>query len=197
MKDDIVFEAMGTVDELCSVVGVAHAELLATGQDKYGDLSEYLLSIMSRLFDIGSHVAKPRKVDDHDEEDNEDSVFSADGVGGGFDVAHIQDLEEWIDTFTEELPELFSFILPTGGKLAAQLHVARTVCRRAERRCVGLVDAKVCDPNAVKYLNRLSDFFFSAARYTNHKEGKSDLLYCLPHRGATQRNRVELKKASK
>lgn len=189
MKDDDAFEAMGTVDELCSVVGVAHAELLALGPDKYGVLSDYLLDIMSRLFDIGSHVAKPRKVYDDDSDDDE-TEFSPDGVGGGFDASHIDDLEEWVDTFTEELPELFSFILPTGSKLAAQLHVARTVCRRAERRCIVLVDQKVCDPNALKYLNRLSDFFFSAARYANFKEGKPDLLYRLPHRGAKQRNRV-------
>jgi ATP:cob(I)alamin adenosyltransferase len=60
-------------------------------------------------------------------------VFQADGVGGGFDGAHIDELEEWIDVMTEQFPELSSFILPTGSKAAAQFHVARTVCRRAER----------------------------------------------------------------
>ena len=187
-KDDDAFEAMGTVDELCTVVGVAHAELLTLqDENKYGDLPDYLVDIMSRLFDIGSHVAKPKKVYDDEDEDEAAERFSADGLGGGFDVSHIEDLEEWIDVYTEELPELFSFILPTGSKLGAQLHVARTVCRRAERRCITLVEAKVCDPNALKYLNRLSDFFFSAARYANFKEGKTDYLYCLPHKGSKQR----------
>lgn len=188
-KDDAAFEAMGTVDELCSVIGVAHAELVASGAERYGNLEQYLLDIMSRLFDIGSHIAKPRKVTD-DDSDNEEESFQADGVGGGFHMCHIEDLEEWIDLYTEELPELLSFILPTGSKLAAQLHVARTVCRRAERRCVGLVEQKVCDPQALKYLNRLSDFFFSAARYANFREDTPDLLYRLPHRGAKQRNVV-------
>jgi cob(I)alamin adenosyltransferase len=193
-KDDEAFEVMGTVDELCSVVGVAHAEMMEKGQELYGVLPDYLMDVMSRLFDIGSHVAKPRRIyeDDSDDDDEEEKKFSADGVGGGFHVEHIEDLEVWIDLFTEELPELSSFILPSGTKVSAQLHVARTVCRRAERRCVKLVEAKVCDPNALKYLNRLSDFFFAAARYANFKEGKSDTLYCLPHRGAKQRGFVQV-----
>jgi cob(I)alamin adenosyltransferase len=190
-KDDNAFEAMGAVDELCSVVGVAHAELIASGVDKHANLEQYLLDIMSRLFDIGSHLAKPKKVHDDDDSDEDGEHFHPDGVGGGFHESHIQDLEEWIDLYTDELPELLSFILPTGSKLAAQLHVARTVCRRAERRCVILVEQKVCDPHALKYLNRLSDFFFSAARYANYVEGKPDLLYRLPHAGAKQRHRVQ------
>jgi cob(I)alamin adenosyltransferase len=197
-KDDLAFEAMGTVDELCSVVGLAYAELTsATMRNSneinkinnrridYGKLESQLVEIMSRLFDIGSHVAKPKKVINDDSDSDED--FQSDGIGGGFDQSHIEDLEHWIDLYTEELPELLSFILPTGSKVAAQLHVARTVCRRAERRCVKLVEDKVCDPQALKYLNRLSDFFFLAARYVNHKDGKPDLLYQLPYSGATQR----------
>jgi ATP:cob(I)alamin adenosyltransferase len=184
-KADDAFEAMGTVDELCSVVGVAHAELTERGRD-YGELTLYLLEIMSRLFDIGSHVAKPKKTYDSD---SDDEGFSADGVGGGFDYHHIEDMEDWIDSYTEALPELTSFILPTGSKSAAQLHVARTVCRRAERRVVPLVQAGVCDPNALKYLNRLSDFFFTAARYINFVEDQAEVLYCLPQKDATQRNR--------
>lgn len=192
-KGDEAFEVMGTVDELCSIVGVAHAEMVEKGEETFAELPDYLLDIMSRLFDIGSHVAKPKRVYDSDSEDDEEEErFAADGVGGGFHPDHVEDLEEWIDVFTEDLPELSSFILPTGTKVSAQLHVARTVCRRAERRCVNLVEAKVCDPNALRYLNRLSDFFFAAARYANFKEGKSDMKYCLPHRGAKQRGRVQV-----
>lgn len=190
-KDDAAFEAMGTVDELCTVVGVAHAEILADGEEKYGELSEYLLDIMSRLFDLGSHVAKPRKTTNYEEDDDEDDEidFAADGVGGGFDADHVEDLEDWIDILTDRLPELTSFILPTGAKASAQLHVARTVCRRAERRVVGLVDAGVCDPNAMRYLNRLSDFFFTAARYVNYKNGNEEIQYRRAFRGAKQRHR--------
>ena len=183
--------AIDKIDELCTVVGVAHAEILADGEEKYGELSEYLLDIMSRLFDLGSHVAKPRKTTNYEEDDDEDDEidFAADGVGGGFDADHVEDLEDWIDILTDRLPELTSFILPTGAKASAQLHVARTVCRRAERRVVGLVDAGVCDPNAMRYLNRLSDFFFTAARYVNYKNGNEEIQYRRAFRGAKQRHR--------
>jgi len=157
-KDDVVFEAMGTVDELCSVVGTVHAELttvINTQVVNYGDLEEWLIDVMSCLFDIGSHVAKPSKANNIDE-----NSFVADGIGGGFDSEHIEILEEWIDKMTEILPELVSFILPTGGRVSAQLHVARCVCRRAERRVLPLVKDGFCDPNSMGYLNRLSDFFF-------------------------------------
>ena len=180
-KDDCNFEALGTVDELCSVVGVCHAHLLDNCE--YGSLHDWLLDIMSRLFDAGSHVAKPRKrVADED--------FVRDGVGGGLDAIHIDHLEQWINEMTEELPELRSFILPTGAKAAAHLHVARTVCRRAERRLVPLVAEGTCDPNVMKYVNRLSDFFFTAARWVNFCEGRDEIQYQLEQRKDTQRQRV-------
>ncbi len=210
-KDDLAFEAMGTVDELCTVVGVAHAELVAnteTNNVNYGDLEEWLVETMSRLFDVGSHIAKPRRkttngssTDDDSDEDSDDdddddgeggiSKFTADGIGGGFSEDHVLIIEEWIDVMTEQLPELFSFILPTGGKLSAQLHVARTVCRRAERRVLPLVKEGVCDPNAMRYLNRLSDFFFTAARMANSCEGKDEVQYRRYFKGAKQRGIVK------
>lgn len=226
-KADVAFEAMGTVDELCTVVGVAHAALLSIQQEppppnvvdltnkKDGNeidflvLQEWLLEIMSRLFDVGSHVAKPPRLrsktnraernndngcdessDDQDSADDEEPRFQADGVGGGFAAAHIDELEYWIDKLTDELPELTVFILPTGAVAAAQLHVARTVCRRAERRLVPLIEQGVCDPNAFKYLNRLSDFFFTAARWVNYKLEQDEIQYRRPSRGAKQRDRV-------
>lgn len=192
-KDDVAFEAMGTVDELCSVVGLAHAELNAAldadEADDYGILIESLLDIMSRLFDIGSHIAKPPKKRKNSTGE-EEIIFKADGVGGGFSIDHVDSLEDWIDTMTEELPELTSFILPTGGKVSAQFHVARTVCRRAERRILPLVDEGVCDPNAMRYLNRLSDFLFTAARWSNFCEGRDEVQYSRPKRSSKQRGRV-------
>lgn len=183
-KADDAFEAMGTVDELCTVVGVVHAELTSVenAQELYGDLPEWLLDVMSRLFDLGSHVAKPKKQGD-------DPEFDPDGVGGGFAEEHTQQMEDWIDIMTEELPELVSFILPTGAKGAAQLQVARTVCRRAERRVVELVNDGVSDPNGLRYLNRLSDFFFTAARWVNFREGREEIQYRKEYRGAKQRIR--------
>lgn len=177
-KDDCNFEALGTVDELCSIVGVVHAHL--EDNVDYGTMSELLLDVMSRLFDIGSHVAKPTK-----------TAFSPNGVGDGFDAQHVNDLEEWINTMTDDLPELTSFILPTGAKAAAHLHVARTVCRRAERRMIPLVrDDKTCDPNALRYLNRLSDFFFVAARWVNFCHDQDEIQYQLDSATMTQRQRV-------
>ena len=196
-KDDDAFEAMGTVDELCSIVGVVHAEIMnvVDAPEEYAELENWLLDVMSRLFDIGSHVAKPRQVIENGEGDgdcDEAPVFRADGVGNGFDIDHVYLLEEWIDHMTEDLPELTSFILPTGSKVAAQLHVARCVCRRAERVVLPLVRKGVCDPNAAKYLNRLSDFLFSAARWSNFCDGLDEVQYRRPIRGAKQRNRVNI-----
>jgi len=199
-KADAAFEAMGTVDELCSTVGVCHAQLMVEIEQEQQDaldnddndnninlhqLNEWLLDVMSRLFDIGSHVAKPP---------NETGKFRSDGVGGGLDAQHVTELEEWIDLLTEALPELSSFILPTGTVTAAQLHVARTVCRRAERTLVPLVQDGLCDPNAMAYVNRLSDFLFTAARFVNYNSnggaGANEILYRRPHRAAKQRSRV-------
>lgn len=205
-KDDAIFEAMGTIDELCSIVGTVHAELMVVSQhssapgvagggdiELYGELPEWLLDVMSRLFDVGSLVAKPaRWPKSEKDEENGRRKYTADGVSGGFDHSHIETLEDCIDLLTDKLPELDSFILPTGGKASAQLHVARCVCRRAERRVIGLVDDDACDPNVLKYLNRLSDFFFTAARWTNYCEGRDEIQYRTHTRGAKQRNRVSI-----
>jgi cob(I)alamin adenosyltransferase len=193
-KCDCNFEALGTVDELCSFVGVAHSHLLLPSEHDYGLLPERLLDVMSRLFDLGSHVAKPRMQQASSETKKDDGsppTFQPNGIGDGFDADHIDALEEWINEMTEELPELTSFILPTGAKGAAQLHVARTVCRRAERRLVPLVvEEATCDPNALRYLNRLSDFFFVAARWVNYCEGQEEIVYRRESTETKQRERV-------
>ena len=117
--------------------------------------------------------------------------FVPNGIGDGVDSRHIDELEEWINEMTEILPELMSFVLPTGAPAAAQLHVARTVCRRAERRLVPLVvEEETCDPNALRYLNRLSDFFFVAARYVNYCEGQEEIQYRREANNTNQRERV-------
>ena len=197
-KDDILFEALGTVDELCSVVGVVYAELKAaekraaaenantsTTRSIYGDLPEQLLDVMSRLFDVGSHVAKP--VPNIKEMDK-----SQKGIKG-FSSDHTAVLEEWIDAMTEELPELLSFILPTGSLASSNLHVARTVCRRAERRMVPLVqEEETCDPDALTYVNRLSDYLFTAARYVNFCDGSDETQY-RKARSTIQRERIIVK----
>lgn len=200
-KDDILFEALGTVDELCSVVGVVYAELKAaekrastengsaSTKSIYGELPEQLLEVMSRLFDVGSHVAKPvPNIKDMDKSQKGNKGFSSD---------HTAMLEEWIDAMTEELPELTSFILPTGSIASSNLHVARTVCRRAERRMVPLVqEEETCDPDALSYVNRLSDYLFTAARYVNFCDGSDETQY-RKARSIIQRERITVKLSDK
>jgi cob(I)alamin adenosyltransferase len=182
-KDDVIFEAMGTVDELCCIIGTVYADLVkndtttksdadATCTDKeakpsshklYGELPDQLLDVMSRLFDVGSHIARPSASKEKQSR---------------FPSHHTNILEEWIDTMTEQLPELTSFILPTGSSASASLHVARTVCRRAERRMVPLIrDHECCDPNSLSYVNRLSDYLFTAARFVNYCDGMDEVQY--------------------
>ncbi|KAL9184268.1 hypothetical protein ACHAXT_002354 [Thalassiosira profunda] len=201
-KDDVLFEALGTVDELCSIAGVVYAELNAATEKAqigapsegtsgvYGDLPGQLLDVMSRLFDVGSHIAKPVPQSQRDDASN--------GGKHGFNSQHTELLEEWIDLMTEQLPELTSFILPTGSPASAQLHVARTVCRRAERRMVPLVQGEgTVDPAALAYVNRLSDYFFTAARYVNFCEDRDEVQYRTEAKGSrrkdSQRERVVVK----
>ena len=191
-KDDVLFEALGTVDELCSIAGVVYAQLndslgkrqsiaptedatkssFKTNDTTYGDLPEQLLDIMSRLFDVGSHIAKPVPQNQKRKESTDTNQKRE------FHPHHAALLEEWIDTMTDQLPELTSFILPTGSPASAQLHVARTVCRRAERRMVPLVrDDGTVDPAALAYVNRLSDYFFTAARFVNYCDDIDEVQY--------------------
>jgi len=191
-KDDVLFEALGTVDELCSVVGVVYAELNSSIEKKqkasnnkseddrsYGDLPDQLLDVMSRLFDVGSHIATPQKTtNNQQQEQTTNKNTNVKSRNNSFHNHHAAVLEEWIDTMTDELPELTSFILPTGSIASAQLHVARTVCRRAERRMVPMVqDEQTVDPAALSYVNRLSDYFFTAARFVNYCEDRDEVQY--------------------
>ena len=171
-KDDAVFEALGTIDELNSFVGLAHsslnAEVLRTAEGQA--LAEQLEEVMSRLLDVGSHVATPRT----------SSTNEAQLQLTQFDPRHIQLLEGWIDQMTDKTPTLSSFVLPSGDDSSARLHVARTVCRRAERRVVALVslnDEWQWDGTVVRYLNRLSDYLFSGARLVLFLQGKTELGY--------------------
>ena len=194
-KSDPIFEALGTVDELCTFVGVVHAEL--TTQENLGhhyrSLNDQLVDVMSRLFDLGSCIASPQ-YGDQSKETIKSRVIS-------FDAKHVRDIEIWIDEMTEVMPELSSFILPTGGKVSAHLHVCRTVCRRAERLTTELVNTGEDSESSmrygtadsgviVQYLNRLSDFFFTAARYANYCENQDEVEYKRPNFNAKQRGVV-------
>lgn len=121
------------------------------------------------LQDIGSNIATPRS-----------SARESHIKRTKFTAQPIADLETWIDTFTEELPPLTNFILPSGGKGSAALHLARTVCRRAERSVAPIVRSGEADPDVAKFLNRLSDYLFTVARYAAMKEGNEEKIYKRP-----------------
>jgi cob(I)alamin adenosyltransferase len=155
-KADLRVDAYGEVDELNAAVGV----VLAQGVP--ADVAEMLTSVQRSLFAVGGRLADPAsriagrvtKV-----------VVSAE------DVAR---MEEWIDRLDAGLPPLRRFILPGGSPQGAQLHVARTICRRAERRIVQL-GPDACEPGLLAYMNRLSDFLFVAARAVNHRAGVPEI----------------------
>ncbi|HEY3203741.1 MAG TPA: cob(I)yrinic acid a,c-diamide adenosyltransferase [Thermoanaerobaculia bacterium] len=157
-KDSLRIEAYGTVDELNSQIGVA----VATGVT--GMLREALSSIQNELFHLGSDLCVL-------EEDK--AVMPVPRI----EERHVVALEKLMDRLSEELAPLENFILPGGSPGAAQLHVARTVCRRAERLVVTLAREERVGAYTVTYLNRLSDALFVMARYENKARGVPDVLW--------------------
>ncbi|MEO0379876.1 MAG: cob(I)yrinic acid a,c-diamide adenosyltransferase [Pseudomonadota bacterium] len=151
--------AYGTSDELNCFVGVARLE--ATG-----DVDAALSRIQNDLFDLGADLCRPDM--EKDAEAEYPPLRMAD--------AQVARLESEIDAMNDALEPLRSFILPGGSALSAHLHVCRTVARRAERLSVELATMEAVNPAAVKYLNRLSDWFFVAARIANNG-GKDDVLW--------------------
>lgn len=148
-KDDIRVEAYGTVDELVSHIGLLRSEALPV------EVFDALGDIQASLFVVGSVLADPNGRVSHDPRS-----WSTDG------------LESWIDSMEEELRPLTAFILPGGSRPASLAHVARTVCRRAERRVQVLRDDRGGVPEGLfAYLNRLSDTLFVLARFLNAREG--------------------------
>ncbi|MFZ5947051.1 MAG: cob(I)yrinic acid a,c-diamide adenosyltransferase [Stygiobacter sp.] len=158
-KDDLRISAYGTIDELNAQLGVAITEI------KNKELIEILKSIQSELFSVCSDLATPFE--------NEPKNF----VIPRIDEKYINKIEKLIDEIEFKLPELKNFILPGGTKGAANLHLARTICRRAEREIVSLKKVEKINPLIEVYINRLSDFLFVLARYENHIENVSDIVW--------------------
>ncbi len=155
-KDHLRIETYGTVDELNSIIGVA----LTTNVPE--DLAAQLRSISSVLFTLGADLATPL---------DPPPAYSVPRIGD----EHITELERWIDAHDDALAPLKTFILPGGSAPAAHLHVARTVCRRAERYAVALAAYEDVGAHVVRYLNRLSDYLFTAARAANAALGVADV----------------------
>lgn len=156
-KNNIRINAYGTIDELNSVIGIA------VSGDINDEIKFELENIQNVLFQIGSELASPENVKSNiikrtSEED-------------------VKNLETLIDKFDEKLPPLKNFILPGGNNSAAQLHYARTVCRRAERIIVELKEFELVSKNVLIYVNRLSDLFFVLARYQNLSRSTAEIIW--------------------
>lgn len=162
LKFDCRVAAYGTIDETNSHLGVVRLE---TGKS-YPDLDQMLGRIQNDLFDLGADLATPET-----------------GEPLGYEplritAAQVERIEREIDGLNKDLDPLKSFVLPGGSPASAHLHVCRTVSRRAERLMVELsrIEGEIVSDAALKYVNRLSDFFFVAARWTNDK-GQQDVLW--------------------
>jgi len=151
-KDALRVEAYGTVDELNSVIGVVIASL-----DELPAIGDMLTAIQHHLFDLGGELCIP----------------GHQAITG----EHVEALERQLDTLNAELPVLKEFILPGGSLAAAQAHMARTVCRRAERRVVSLARSETVNEPVVRYLNRLSDLLFVIARTVARASGAGEVLW--------------------
>ncbi|MBV2165347.1 MAG: cob(I)yrinic acid a,c-diamide adenosyltransferase [Kaistella sp.] len=153
-------ESYGTIDELNSFIGFAKTEI------KDEKVLAQLRKIQFDLFTVGSESATPT-----------DKLTLANGksrLALMISDTEIEELENWMDAFEEELQPLQYFILPGGGKAATSLHICRTVCRRAERSLVFLNESEEVRPELIKYLNRLSDYLFVLARYMSKINNESE-----------------------
>ncbi len=159
-KNSVRLDAYGTIDEFSAFLGVA---LSHHGCPE--ELKGQMLGIQDRLFEIGSYLATDSSVSQDPEK------------VAGLSDADIRCLEGWIDALDEQTPKIRSFVLPGGCELAAHLHVARTVCRRAERRILALAEEAPVSRLVLVYINRLSDYLFIAARFANFLAGVEEIVW--------------------
>lgn len=158
-KDALRIECYGTVDELNAFMGLA----CISAHDSLPQLAKILLRVQHELFNLGSILAT-RTEDIHPKQ-------------ARITVADVEQLEKEIDRMNEQLVPLRSFVLPGGSRLSTELHVCRTICRRAERIAVALAREEETPPEAVQYLNRLSDALFVWSRWVNHELGVPEALW--------------------
>jgi cob(I)alamin adenosyltransferase len=174
-KDSARIEAYGTVDELNAFVGLAvvSCEEMITRDPRIGLLLVIVRRVQHELFNLGSILATlPEDV--HPKQ-------------ARITPAEIAQLEREIDGMNESLPSLRSFVLPGGTRVNAELHVTRTVCRRAERLLIALSRVEPVPPETIQYLNRLSDAMFVWSRWVNHSIGKPEILW-EPNQAASAQN---------
>lgn len=170
-KSDPFIEALGSVDECNSALGAALSFFQNTSE--MNTVRSQIETIQHALFDVGAALATPQtKAPDNKIQKTR------------FDTEAIEVLEKWIDEMEEKLPPLHAFILPGGHSSGAFLHVARSLCRRAERRVLPLNRSQDVSDNVLIYLNRLSDYLFSVSRYVNFLN-KCPETQWMPHKLAT------------
>ncbi len=177
MKDAARIETYGTVDELsaCAGLAVVSCEELVTHNPRIGLLLDILRRVQHELFNLGSILATlPEDV--HAKQPRITPV-------------EIAQLEREIDQMNEALPALRSFVLPGGTRVNAELHLARTVCRRAERLLISLARTEKVPAEAIQYLNRLSDALFVWSRWVNHTLGAPEILW-QPNEAASAKDRL-------
>jgi cob(I)alamin adenosyltransferase len=165
-KSDLRLETYGTVDELNAHVGMLRTLAERVNTEWSQELFTQLKAIQNKLFDVGSDLAtlpeSPYK--------NKALIQEED----------LTQLEQWLDAMNEHLPNLRSFTLPGGGELNAWAHLARTVCRRAEREVCRLDEVCKGNNDALRYLNRLSDYLFVVSRYVSLKNNEPEYLWERP-----------------
>jgi cob(I)alamin adenosyltransferase len=157
-KYDLRLEAYGTIDELNATIGVLLSAELPE------NVTETLYKIQNKLFNIGSQLAS----------DEKGEAFTA---SLAITTANINEIETAIDDYQSRLPELSQFVLPGGNFAAAQCHVVRTVCRRAERRILQFAEHEKVSAETIIYINRLSDFFFVLARKLTFDSGLKEVAW--------------------
>lgn len=166
LKSHIRIDSYGTVDELNSAIGLIRCGEIG---EKY---SNQLIQIQKNLFHLGAELSTPAE-----------KMFLKNGksrLPRLVDEKDIEQLEGWIDEMEEGLPLLRRFILPGGNYSSSHAHLSRCICRRAERKTVALQEIDEIRPEAVKYLNRLSDYLFTLARSIAHEAGHKEIEW-LPH----------------
>jgi cob(I)alamin adenosyltransferase len=173
-KDSPRIEAYGTVDELNAAVGLARSTV--SGHAELAILDGMLLRVQHELFNLGSILATLP-----------DDVHPRQPRVTG---AEVEQLEREMDEMNGQLAPLRSFVLPGGSRLNAELHLCRTICRRAERLCVALGRSESVPPDAVRYLNRLSDAFFVWSRWASHAAREPETVW-EPNQAASARTRRE------
>ena len=155
-KDDARIHAYGSIDELNSLIGITRSHNL-----EWLDLNPELLQIQQFLFDCGNDFATPGNKYPY-----------------RINSQAITWLEERIDDYADQTPDIEEFIIPGGSKLSSYLHYARTVTRRVERDCVAFIrQDNIYNQDALKFINRLSDYLFAAARLANYRQDINDITY--------------------